>query len=198
MSDYATDWRERGLEELWTAHAVFGAACERVPDEALGFRPDADEYSLGGMPIHVGHVLAGYIALLRDLSAVLAQPEPADATAEGPLEAPVVEMDPADTVTLHDGPPPVARRALQAQLEDGLRSTARIVLELPPGRFDRKVPVVYAPDPEPLPTSPGDVVGWLRDHAEAHARQVDELIEAWRAGSRSAPASGPGSISTAM
>jgi hypothetical protein len=40
--------------------------------------------------------------------------------------------------------------------------------------------VFFAPE-EPLPTSPADVVGWLRDHYYEHVPQIRELFLEWRA-----------------
>jgi len=47
--------------------------------------------------------------------------------------------------------------------------------------WQHKTPVVYGEGQDPFPTSPDDVVGWLRDHYREHVQQCPELIASWRA-----------------
>jgi hypothetical protein len=46
--------------------------------------------------------------------------------------------------------------------------------------WSHKTPVVYGEGQDPYPTSPDDVVGWLRDHYREHVQQCPELIASWR------------------
>jgi hypothetical protein len=43
-----------------------------------------------------------------------------------------------------------------------------------------KTPVVYGEGQDPYPTSPDDVIGWLRDHYREHVQQCPELVASWR------------------
>jgi hypothetical protein len=47
--------------------------------------------------------------------------------------------------------------------------------------WSRKAPVVYGEGQDPYPTSPEDVIGWLRDHYREHVGQSADLVAAWRA-----------------
>jgi hypothetical protein len=55
---------------------------------------------------------------------------------------------------------------------------------LPAGDWDRKAPVVYGDGQDPYPTSPEDLVGWLRDHYREHVQQSADLIAEWEAAGR--------------
>src|SRR6202158_1790431 len=51
---------------------------------------------------------------------------------------------------------------------------------LSPADWSQKTPVIYGEGQDPYPTSPDDVVGWLRDHYREHVQQCPELIASWR------------------
>jgi len=42
---------------------------------------------------------------------------------------------------------------------------------------------VYGAGQEAFPTSPEDIIGWLRDHYREHVQQSADLVAAWKAGS---------------
>jgi hypothetical protein len=44
----------------------------------------------------------------------------------------------------------------------------------------RKAPVVYGEGKDPYPTSPDDLIGWLRDHYREHVDQSKDLVALWR------------------
>jgi hypothetical protein len=49
-----------------------------------------------------------------------------------------------------------------------------------PENWSRKTEVVYAKGEDPYPTSPDDVLGWLREHYREHVEQCPELVASWR------------------
>ena len=63
-------------------------------------------------------------------------------------------------------------RAAHSALVDAIRLT-------PAESFARKAAVTYSGSREPYPTSPADVVGWVRDHYKEHTQQVADLVSAW-------------------
>jgi hypothetical protein len=53
--------------------------------------------------------------------------------------------------------------------------------KLSPADWSRKCEVVYGEGQDPYPTSPEDIVEWLRDHYREHVTQSADLIDAWEA-----------------
>jgi hypothetical protein len=52
---------------------------------------------------------------------------------------------------------------------------------LPEGDWSRKCPVVYGAGQDPYPTSPEDIIEWLRDHYREHVQQSADLTGDWEA-----------------
>jgi hypothetical protein len=51
---------------------------------------------------------------------------------------------------------------------------------IPEDAWLRKTPVVYGKGQDPYPTSPDDVLGWLREHYREHVDQCPQLVASWR------------------
>ena len=152
--------RQAALADFEEARLEWEAAFARVPDAALTYLKPGDDYALGGLLVHVNWVLAHYLRV---------------------LDGEVVLHDPALSREAHDGLTP-AERALSltemSRLHDAVRSA---VLGLDDSDWRRVTPVVYGPGQEPYPTTPEDVVGWLRDHYREHVEQCADLIHEWSA-----------------
>ena len=165
--------REAALADLETARGEWEDAFARIPDAALTYLKPGDDYALGGLQVHVNWVLAHYRRVLDGIIA-------AGFAGIGPQDPPGAEQN------ARDG----AKRGLtagergglleeMAQLHAAVRST---VSELSGGDWQRKAAVVYGAGEGPYPTSPEDVVEWLRDHYREHVAQSADLIQDWRAG----------------
>jgi DinB superfamily len=164
--------RDAALADFDRARAEWEAAFAHVPDAALRYLKTGDDYSLGGLMVHVNWVLLHYG---RVLDAMVA----GGFTAVGPLDPPRDETEARDA----------ARRGLSTSERD--RSMAEMATlhenaiaamsSLAATDWDRKCPVVYSPGAEPYDTSAGDLVGWLSDHYREHVSQTADLIEEWRA-----------------
>jgi hypothetical protein len=50
---------------------------------------------------------------------------------------------------------------------------------MPAADWSRKADVIYGAGQDPYPTSPDDILGWLRDHYREHVEQSGELIGDW-------------------
>jgi hypothetical protein len=164
--------RETALADFDRARAEWEAAFARVPDTALDYLKPNDDYALGGLQVHVNWVLRNYLSLLHAIvAAQFAEIQP--------------EVDRAAEREALDG----ANRGLQgAERQQALDSMSELhgqvcvtIEALPEGDWARKAPVIYGPGQEALPTSPDDVLGWLRDHYREHVVQSADLIEEWRA-----------------
>jgi ketosteroid isomerase-like protein len=148
-----------------------------VPAEALPYLKPGDDYSLGGLAVHVNFVLEHYTNVLAAL------------VASG-----FAECRPEDPAGLEDRALARAREALKAEDVNGeLARTKELhqgVAEMV-GRLSadltRSAPVWFPSATEAYPTSVNDVVGWLSDHYLEHVPHIDALLADWRRGGSSDP-----------
>lgn len=161
--------RDAVLAEFDASRREFEESLRRAPDAALRFKPPGDDYTLGGLVVHVSQVLRKYARVIdairqADWGAVAEAHESEDGQ-----EAALIRDG-------FDGPARVAvlddMRAAHSALVDAIRLT-------PAESFARKAAVTYSGSREPYPTSPADVVGWVRDHYKEHTQQVADLVSAW-------------------
>jgi hypothetical protein len=163
---------EAALGDFEASRQEWEEAFARVPDAALRYLKPGDDYSLGGLQVHVNWVLAHYGRVL-----------------DGIIGAGFAEIGPQDPPGAEDQARDGARRGLapgdrskslddMASLHDAVRAS---VAELPLTDWPRKAPVVYGIGEEPYPTSAEDILGWLCDHYREHVDQSADLIEEWRA-----------------
>jgi DinB superfamily len=164
--------RKAALADFDAARFEWESAFAKVPDEALGHLKPGDDYALGGLLVHVNWVLIHYQRVLDGIIAV-------GAGQLGP-------QDPA-------GEAEAARRQAKvgleaAQRQEALREMGRLhaavvaaVKRLPQGDWLRKVAVIYGEGQDPYPTSPEDLLGWLREHYREHVEQSADLVADWRA-----------------
>lgn len=169
--------RDAALADFDAARKEWEDAFARVPDSALTYLKPGDDYSLGGLQVHVNWVLAHYRRVL-----------------DGIVRARFQQIGPQDPAGAEAKALEGARRGLtapdrhkslaeMAQLHAAVRGA---VGAMPAGEFTRKAQVVYAEGEDPYPTCAEDIVGWLREHYREHVEQSGDLIEEWRSSSRAA------------
>jgi ketosteroid isomerase-like protein len=149
----------------------------RVPTDGFAYLKPGDDYSLGGLAVHVNFVLEHYTNVLEALIAAdFAECRPEDpaglearalARAREPLQAADVRSELARTQQLHQG---------VAQTIDRLS-----------GDLGRSAPVWFPRATETYPTSAADVLGWLSDHYLEHVPQIETLVDDWRRGGSTDP-----------
>jgi hypothetical protein len=166
--------RERALAEFDQRRGEFEEAVRRAPDAALRYRAPEDDYALGGLVVHVTEVLRHYTAVLEAIHAADWQSPtaPADRTSE------------ADAVLIRDGFRGDSRSEILAQMRKAHTGLTDAVRAEPAEWFVRQAPVTYSGSTEPYPSSPADVVGWVRDHDVEHTQQIADLVTAWAAATR--------------
>jgi DinB superfamily len=169
--------RDAALADFEAARGEWERAFAQIPDGALTYLKPGDDYSLGGLQVHVNWVLAHY---RRVLDALLA----AGFSEVGPQDPPGAE----DTALegARRGLDPDERRASLEEMEELHAAVLEAIASLEAADWERKAPVVYGVGQDPYPTSPEDVVGWLRDHYREHVTQCADLIGEWKTSSRSA------------
>jgi len=164
--------RDLALADFDVARKEWEAAFAKVPDGALTYLKPGDDYSLGGLQVHVNWVLVHYRRVLDGiLAAGFAETAPRDPSADvrRALEGAKHGLMPAERRS---------SLAEMAQLHATVRSTIR---ELAEEDWSRKASVIYGEGQDPYPTSPEDVIGWLREHYREHVEQSADLIEEWAA-----------------
>jgi hypothetical protein len=176
VSDAEADGRDRdaalaGFEQSRTA---FEEAVRRAPDAALRYRPPDEDYALGGLVVHVTQVLRRYTDVLNAIHA---------ADWQSPT-APPDQTTEADAALIREGFGGDRRSAILGEMREVHGAFVQTVLAEPADWFSRQAPVLYPGSSEPYPTSPADVVGWVRDHYAEHATQIADLVSAWAIATR--------------
>jgi hypothetical protein len=155
------------LADFDAAANRFHAAFEAVPDEALAFRPEGDDYALSGLLIHVAGGLELYSSVLASIVDADFQPVSAGGAAWA-----------EDQALTHDGIQPSARAATVKRVRTAHAELVRQVQRT--ADVNRKADVRFGDSQEPLATSAADIVGWMREHYNDHVDQIAELLGKWR------------------
>jgi hypothetical protein len=171
--------REAALLGLDAAYARFLEQFRSVPDEALSFVPDGEEYTLGILPEHLCDPLWSYSSQLDTM--VRSGFAPLDLTGDGPLRAAKAHRH----RNLASWRPSAGERESMLSRLDTAHLHARSRLAaLDAESFTRAAPVVYSTGDAPLATSPSDIAGWLQAHYEEHTEQTAALLTQWQATAR--------------
>src|SRR5215472_297403 len=129
------------------AQRAFLQAFSAVPDAALAYRPEGDDYAISGLLIHVAGVLEHYAHVLDEL--VRADFGHVDIDA-----AP----DAHDLTLVRDGISPADRDSTLTRMQSGHVRLTQGVQTMSPSDLLRKAPVRYGADAEPFPTSAVDIL----------------------------------------
>ncbi len=163
--------RLAALSDFDAARAEWEAVFAQVPDAALAYLKPGDDYALGGLQVHVNWVLVHYS---RVLDAIKANPH---RTLE-PLDGPTESRD--ANARAKAGLTPAERKPALEEMAGLHRSVREAAAGMSAEDWSRKTRVVYGEGQDPYPTSPDDVLGWLRDHYREHVQQCPVLIASWR------------------
>jgi hypothetical protein len=160
------------LAEFEAARVEWESAFGRVPDGALAYLKPGDDYSLGGLQTHVNWVLLHYGRILDGIIAHrFGELSPQDA----PGEADAAARRAKDPLTA------THRRRSLAEMERLHSSILAAAHKVAADDWSRRAAVVYGEGQDPYPTSPDDVIGWLRDHYREHVQQSADLVAEWEA-----------------
>ncbi len=166
--------REASLAEFDRSRTEFEEAVRRAPDAALRYRAPGDDYAMGGLVVHVTQVLVHYTDVLDAIHT---------ADWQSPTAPPSQTSD-SEAALIRDGFGGDSRSDILAQLRAAHTALVAAVRVEPSEWFSRKAPVTYSGSSEPYPTSPADVVGWVRDHYAEHTQQIADLVSAWAIATR--------------
>jgi hypothetical protein len=164
--------RDAALADFDAARKEWEAAFAQVPDGALGYLKPGDDYALGGLQVHVVWVLTHYRRVLDGIVAGgFKSLGPQDSAGEGDAAGQKAKVG-------------LAKGDRAKALSDMARLHVAVTgaaTKLPVSDWSRKCEVVYGEGQDPYPTSPEDIVEWLRDHYREHVTQSADLIDAWEA-----------------
>lgn len=177
MDDTAADIidREATLADFDHARDEFEAAFAKVPDEALDFKPEGDDYSIADLLPHVTGSIVRYSRQFDIMKEIEYQELRIVADAQ---EAELIEShrqarkDPARR--------PGDRQAALDEMEAAHDELAAKLRELAYEDYTRLSTVYYPGSAEPYPTRAADLTTWLADHYREHVPHVAELLESWR------------------
>lgn len=164
--------RAAALADFELARNEWESAFAQVPEGALAYLKPGDDYALGGLQVHVNWVLTHYRRVIDGVIAGgFAQLGPQDGTGE------------AEAAGQRAKAGLEARERAKAIEEMGRLHAAVVaaVTRLPETDWSRKAAVVYGAGQDAYPTSPEDVIEWLRDHYREHVTQSADLIREWEA-----------------
>ena len=166
--------REAALADFDAARREWEAAFAQVPDGALAYLKPGDDYALGGLQVHVNWVLVHYRRVLDGIVAGGFKPlGPQDSPGEGD----------AAGQRAKEGMAKGDRAKSLADMGRLHEAVAAACTKVSAADWARKAEVVYGEGQDPYPTSPEDIVEWLRDHYREHVTQSADLIDAWEASS---------------
>jgi hypothetical protein len=143
----------------------------QVPDAALAYLKNGDDYAVGGLQVHVNWVLTHYRRVLDAIVAGrFAAVAPLDSAAE------VEAMNRKAKAGLKPG----ERQGVLREMTELHAAVSGAAQGVGTDDWTRKAAVTYGEGQDPYPTSPEDVVGWLRDHYREHVQQCPDLVAEWR------------------
>ena len=171
MSEVAD--RDTAVGEFNRKRDEYQKSYDAVPDDAMRYVPQGEDYTLGGLVVHVTDVILHYTHALDEM------------TGAGFQQVRVI--DPEDD----------AKRERDRMIGEGFGGGERAgvfqdmrgahqviegkVRALSAEEYSRKAPVLYGGDAQdPYPTDAGDILGWLTDHYQEHIDQVAGLLAKWK------------------
>jgi len=172
MSEPTVD-REARLANFSRGRDEFEQLYRTVPDDALSYIPEGEDYALGGLAVHVTDALYHYAHVLD----VMKQANYGEVRAIDPVDDAKRSRD----SMVAAGFPGSDRSAVFGEMRAAHDAVASRLSALPADEFGKPAPVLYgAESQEPYVTRASDVLGWVVDHYQDHIKQVAELLARWR------------------
>jgi hypothetical protein len=166
--------RETALADFDHARDDFETAYARVPDEALDYRPEGDDYAISDLVPHITASIQGYSRQLDKMK-----------EAEYRELRLVTDTLQADLLESHRRSradatlKPTDRQNALAEMEAAHDELASRLRDMARDDYTRVAPVYYPGSEEVYPTRPADIARWLTDHYREHVPHVQELLEKW-------------------
>lgn len=159
--------REAAIADFDAAREEWESAFAKVPDGALAYLKPGDDYALGGLQVHVNWVLTHY---RRVLDGIIAGGFTELGPQDGPGDAEAANKKAKSGLEVRE------RAKSLDEIERLHKAVVTAVTRLQESDWARKAPVVYGEGQDPYPTSPEDIIEWLRDHYREHVQQSADLV----------------------
>lgn len=162
--------REAALKEFATARDEFEVAYQPVPNAALRYLPEGDDYALGGLIIHVTNAMQHYVDVLRQIKAAsFGEIRAAEGSGETPemLEKLKHGFEGSELSAMIE-----RMRAVHNDLDSEIRG-------LSDEDYPKKAPVLFGSAAEPYPTGAEEILGWMTPHYRDHVDQVGKMLGEW-------------------
>ena len=165
--------RETALANFDHARNDFTRAFAQVPDKAITWKPEGDDYTIGDLIPHVIGSINMYTVILDTMAGLGWGPtRPFEGAPHQLMEDNVARIK----AIYAEGE---GRDAVIHELEEAHDALATRLREMAYKEYSQKAPVLYPPAEEPFPTSAADILGWLTDHYNEHIAQIWQMLEAW-------------------
>lgn len=166
--------RETALADFDHAREDFERAFSQVPDDALDFVPEGEDYSLGFLVPHVLSTITMYSHLL-------------DMMEQTQYEQVMLAASYDNGQLVKPHPITTQIRPLRGdegagtldQLEAAHDRLAARLREMAYEEYTRSAPVFYPGSAEAYPTRASDIIAWVTDHYREHVVQIGQLLEEW-------------------
>lgn len=166
-----TEERDAALREFAAARDEFERAYAPVPDAALKYLPEGDDYALGGLIVHVTNAMQHYVDVLRQIKAAhFGQIRAAEGSGETPemLHRLKYGFEGSELTAMID-----RMRVVHDDLDREIRGLSE-------GDYPRKAPVLFGTSAEPFPTGAEEILGWMTPHYRDHVDQVAKMLSEWQ------------------
>jgi len=166
--------RETALADFDHARDDFEVAYARVPEEALDYKPEGEDYAISDLVPHITASIQGYNRQLDKMK-----------EAEYKELRLVADTQHADLLQSHrEARADASRRPAQRtnaidEMEAAHDALASRLRDMAHDDYTRVAPVYYPGSDEAYPTRPADIAGWLTDHYREHVPHVLQLLEGW-------------------
>ena len=153
--------QQRALANFDRARDDFETAFQAVPDEALDYQPEADDYTLAELLPYITGSITQYSNLIDRIKEAH--------FGEVQIEPPARQ----DTLTGRS----IDRQNLLLELESAHDILAGKLRNMLGDDFNRQAPVYFPGTSKSLPTSPADITARLIDYYNEHTRYVAQIME---------------------
>ncbi|MEN9328698.1 MAG: hypothetical protein RI947_1506 [Candidatus Parcubacteria bacterium] len=148
----------------------FVGAFRAIPAQALAYKPQGDDYTVGGLIVHVLDVMKKYGSVLDSI---------VNSSKKEPVRSDH-SISKQEEQWIKEGIGEEERVTFLKEVESLQKSLMERLGDLSEEQYGTKTPVIYENADEPYPTSPADLLGWLKDHYIEHVVQIEKIVKEWK------------------
>ena len=148
----------------------FIVAFNAIPPQGLTYKPHGDDYTVGGLIVHVLDIMKKYSSVLDSIE---------DPSKKEPVRSDH-HISKQEEKWIQEGINEEERTVFIKEVESLQKSLIERMETLSEEQYKTKTPVIYENATDAFPTSPADLLGWLRDHYIEHIVQIEKLVKDWK------------------